>query len=83
MARSTNSGGLAVAKSRPRWSPSSEFGYVYLWDNSIIGTVDKSPNQYWYAYGCEDDWQDVRLGAHDTEREAKKAVESWVKENIS
>ena len=65
--------------SKPKWT----FDGLYVWDNSIVGTATKAPNGYYYAHGCEDDWEDVRLGAFDSERDARRAVERWVKENCS
>ena len=63
--------------SKPRWQHDG----LYVWDKSIVGTVSQAPNRYWYAHGCEDEWEDVQLGSFDKERDAKKAVERWVKEN--
>lgn len=65
--------------SKPKWSVDG----LYVWDSSIVGTVQRAPNGLWYAHGCEDDWQDVHLGSHVRESQAKKAVASWVKENCS
>jgi len=65
--------------SKPEWT----FDGLYVWDNSIVGTASKAPNGYFYAHGCEDDWEDVRLGSFDTEKQARKAVERWVKENCA
>ena len=54
----------------------------YVLDNSVVGTVDQdSFGRGWWAYGCLDDWQDVKLGLHDKETQARKEVERWVREN--
>jgi hypothetical protein len=63
--------------SKARWT----FDGLYVWDNSIVGTVSQAPNKLWYAHGCEDEWEDVRLGSFDKESEARKAVQQWVREN--
>lgn len=64
---------------RKHWTPDG----LYVWGNSIVGTVSQAPNKFWYAHGCEDDWEDVRLGSFIKESQAKKAVEAWVKENCA
>lgn len=63
---------------QPKWSGDG----LYVWDNSVVGTVRQAPNKFWYARGCEDDWEDVNLGAHNTEAAAKKAVKNWVSEKM-
>jgi hypothetical protein len=64
---------------KPKWT----FDGLYVWDKSIVGTASKAPNGLWYAHGCEDEWEDARLGSFKKERDARKAVEKWVKEHCS
>lgn len=65
-----------IRQSKPRWS----HGTLVL-DGSVVGVVEPDAfNRGWWAYGCEEDWQDTKLGLHDTERKAQKAVADWVKE---
>ena len=64
---------------RKHWT----FDGLYIWDNTVVGTAAKAGNGYFYAHGCEDDWEDVKLGCFDTERQARKAVETWVREHAN
>ncbi len=64
-------------KTNPKWTSDG----LYVWDDSIVGTASRAPNGLWYARGCEDEWQDVRLGSFKWELDARKAVEKWVREN--
>lgn len=66
----------SVATTKPRWT----FDGLYVWDGSVVGTVSQAANRLWYAHGCQSDWQDVSLGSFERETQAKKAVESWVKD---
>lgn len=65
-----------MTRTQGRWSNG-----IYSLNNTVVGTVLESPNGYWYAHGCMDDWEDVNLGAHNSEEDAKKKVESWVEEH--
>jgi hypothetical protein len=62
-------------RSTARWKA----GTLVL-DNTVVGTVDRGAGGDWFAYGCLNDWQDVKLGCHETEQKARRAVEGWVEE---
>lgn len=66
-------------KARLRWQNGT-----YILDNSIVGVIEEDAfgRKLWWAFGCDVDWADVRLGSYDTEHKAKRAVEAWVKERI-
>ena len=70
---------MTKRRTKPAWTSDG----LYIWDNTVVGTASKAPNGLWYAHGCEDDWEDVRLGSFKKEKDARKAVERWVKENCS
>ncbi len=55
---------------------------TFVLDHSVVGTVLQGATGHWFAYGCLDDWEDTRLGAHDSEDDARKAVEDWVQEKV-
>jgi hypothetical protein len=52
-------------------------------EGSVVGTVSEGASGDWFAYGCLNDWEDIKLGSHETEDEAREAVEAWVKETTS
>ena len=51
---------------------------------TIVGNVEKASSgcDFWYAYACDVDWQDVSLGNHPTESKARHAVVYWVRERL-
>lgn len=59
-----------------RWSNGT-----YVLDNCVVGTVMQGASGDWFAHGCLEEWEDVKLGSHDTEEEAREAVEEWVEEH--
>jgi hypothetical protein len=63
---------------KPRWRDDGDGG-LYIWDNAIVGTAAEAPNGRYYAYGCDEYWQDVMLGSFSDERDARTAVENWVR----
>jgi hypothetical protein len=61
---------------KARWSA----GTLIL-NNSVVGTVESPHSGLWWAHGCLEDWQDVPLGVHKSEAQARKRVEDWVREH--
>lgn len=64
---------------KPRWRHGT-----YVLDNTIVGVVDTDSfgRTLWWAYGCDVEWADVRLGSYGTEHKAQRAVEAWVRERL-
>lgn len=57
-----------------RWSHDT-----YILGDSVVGVIEEDAfGRGWWAYGCEDDWQDTNLGLHESKRQAKQRVEGWV-----
>lgn len=54
---------------------------AFVMDGAVVGTVLEGASGDWFAHGCLKEWEDVKLGSHDTEEEAKRAVEDWVEEH--
>jgi hypothetical protein len=61
-----------------RWS-----GGVLMLDGAVVGSVVQGAAGGWFAYGCQEEWEDVSLGAHPTARAAQVAVEKWVRDRIA
>lgn len=66
-----------MPSNKPRWTSEG----LCTIGNTVVGTVLKAANDLYYAHGCMDDWEDVNLGPHPNQREAKKAVENWVEKH--
>ncbi len=58
-----------------RWS----HGTLTLGGDTVVGTVSQGASGHWFAYGCENEWQDVKLGSFESEEVAKRRVEEWVR----
>lgn len=53
---------------------------ICTYNRSVVGVVvEGACKGTFYAYGCAYDWQDTYLYTFYSEKEARKAVEYWVK----
>ena len=68
---------------KPVWRGPCGDALLKVCGNTIVGSVEKDAfGRGWWAYGCDFGWQDVKLGLHDTEARAKRAVSQWVGDRI-
>ncbi len=69
----------AAKREKIRWRDT-----LCLLGNTIVGSIEQhfAEAKCWFAYGCDIDWNDVNLGTHRTQAQAKRAVRSWVEERI-
>jgi len=62
---------------RPHWEND-----LFIHAGSVVGMITQGAEASdWFAYGCMADWQDTPLGCWNSEREARKVVEAWVRDH--